>query len=395
MWGARGMAVLGLLGSALVGGSLVPPTPAVAADPQYCDEGRTPPCIVSVTRDGAPIVRSDYPILVDTFTPPDDQHETGFTMNKSSVGYGLGPAELGHVFSVTMNTGSIVPRIVDGWASKGSASRFKNPDGTWGVTVTLEPADMLVACSPTCPYTAPADKHIQYIRMGVSDAAWYSPVESERDDLWGLESYSNINLFWYPPQISLSPAGVVAMTFEMESSHQWVDGSGTTHLFQGQAHMRLPNRVLRRLYGIPNPETMTSGSFTSTSTSGSVASYQEAGDDAWRVDLTGVSFSQRYLTMRRGTIVPTRPTLVRTTRVTPLRGRVAFRASRPRGARVTGYVARCVVVGGLHTVRASAAGSPVVVRGLKPGRAYVCKVRATSRAGAGPWSLGVRMRARP
>jgi hypothetical protein len=233
-----------------------------------------------------------------------------------------------------------------------------------------------------------------YIRMGISDAWWHGDSEAQRDKLWGLESYSNINLFWYPPSITLSPEGLVTMTFAMQNSHQWTDGTGT-HLFTGNAHLRLPNNVLKKLYGIPDPQTMTPGSFTTTSTSGSISSYQESGDDAWRVDLTGVTFSQRYLRLRRGTIVPTRPTNVRAVRVTPYRGRVAFAPARPRGARVTGYRATCRVLNGTHTRSATATRSPVVVTRLKAGRPYTCRVRALSRAGAGTLSVGVRMRARP
>jgi len=397
-WISRALAVSGLLGCLLVTASATQPAQAVELN--WCDEGKTGPCIVSATRDGVDVDRDVYQVTVDRYTGPDALHNTGFTINKAGVTpYGLGADEMGHTFVVTMKTGPVVPRVIDGWGRNGTSQRFHDADGDWAVRVTVHAAHMLMSCEydaavgdTTCPATASVDDELRYVVMRVSDAAWYSDVTSERDKLWGLESYSDIQLFWYPPFIAVAPSGTVTMDFLMQNAHAYNDGTP----FTGTANMRIPNRVLRGLYGIPDPETMTAGSFATSSTSGSVSSYQEAGDDAWRVDLTGVTFSKQHLRLKRGTITPTRPVITRTKRLTGTTGRVAYTLSTPRGAKVTGYEVRCVSAAG-HTVRRSTSTptSPLTVKDLHRRTAYTCKVRAGSKAGWSTWSLGVKLAARP
>lgn len=394
---ARLLTLLSLLVAPLVVASST--QPAKAADPQYCDEGKVAPCIVTAKRDGVDVVRSVYQVSVDTYTPPDDLHETGFTITKAGVSpYGLGADELTHSFEVTMNTGTIVPRVVDGLGIDGSTQRWF-ADGHWNVRITVKPADMLAGCyfdvgvgDTVCPTTATSENVRQYINMRVSDATWYSTIESEKDTLYGLESYSNIELFWYPPNITVSPAGVVQMDFLMQNSHEYADGTD----FIGSAKMRIPNRTMRGLYGIPNPDTMVDGSFTSTTTSGSVSSEQDLADSSWRINLTGATFSEQHLRLKRGVIVPTRPTNLVATRIDAHTGKVAFTKATARGALPTGYKIRCVSGGGhVVTNTKTTPTSPIRIGGLRRGVGYDCRVRATSKAGLGTWSIVERMPARP
>lgn len=388
------MALTGLVGGLMVA-VLTPP--AQAAPVHYCDDGKPAPCLVSVLRNGTPVDRDVYLATVDGYTPPEDKHTTGFTLSKAGVAHGLGPGELGATFTVTMKTGTIKPRVIDGWGRNGRSTRYVDSDGDWAVKIVVKPADMLMSCHDTdgdgvvtCPATAAPADHITYVVMRISDASWHGSTEAARDRLWGLESYSDIQLFWYPPSITTS-GGVVTMDFLMQNAHSYPDGS----TFHGTANMRIPNRVLRDLYGIPAPETMTAGSFTSTSTSGSVASYQETGDDAWRVDLTGVTFSKQHLKLKRGVITPTRPDVTRTKRVSAGSARLTFVTSKPRGARVKGYQVRCVSGGG-HVVQAlkSTTRSPVSISGLRRGAAYTCKLRARSQVGWSTWSFGHKVKSR-
>lgn len=394
-WISRALALTGLVGGLLVA-VLTPP--AQAAPLHYCADGKPAPCLVSVLRNGTPVDRAVYLATVDRYPPPEDKHTTGFTLSKAGVAHGLGPGELGSTFTVTMKTGSIKPRVIDGWGRNGRSTRYRDGDGDWAVKIAVKPADMLMSCGdepgedPThCDETAAPDDHISYVVMRISDASWHGSTEAARDRLWGLESYSDIQLFWYPPTITTSSTGVVTMDFLMQNAHNYPDGS----TFHGTANMRIPNQVLRDLYGIPAPETMTDGSFTSTSTSGSVASYQESGDDAWRVDLTGATFSRQHLKLKRGVITPTRPDLTRSKRLSTTSARLWFVTSKPRGARVKGYQVRCVSGGG-HVVQAlkSTTRSPVSVSGLRRGAAYTCKLRAKSQVGWSTWSLGHKVKSR-
>ena len=375
-------------------------------DPQWCSDGRPVPCIVSATRDGVDLHGSPtYSVSVDTYSGDDVNHYTGYTISN------LGESDLGHTFEVVMRT-HIKPRVVSGWGAQGRTSR-SGPDssGDWTVKVTMKPVKMLNSChnagDPFCPSTAaPGDVRYE-AHAEVSDGSWFSADPDERDKISGLDQFSNINLFWYPPSITTSSAGVVTIDWEMQNSRFWPDG---TTLFKGFANVRLPNAVLRQVYGIPNPETMVDGSFSGTASSGSVASYQETGDDAWRVDLTNATFSfvsprpmagrvasqPAHFKLKRGTITPTRPTITRTTRVGATSGRIAYSLSKPRGAKVTGYDARCVSAGGhVVTKTKTTPTSPISVGGLKRGTSYTCKVRARSKVGPSTWSLGVKLAARP
>jgi hypothetical protein len=151
---------------------------------------------------------------------------------------------------------------------------------------------------------------------------------------------------------------------------------------------------LREVYGIPAPETMTPDSLASSVSGGvgTIHTYQEAGDDAMHVDVSNVSFSLHRLKVRRGTITPTRPSHIVGKRTTQHRARIGFLGSTPRGARVSGYRVRCIATG--SRVAASGRRSPVVVSGLTPGRAYTCRVQATSKAGPSRWSAAVQVRGR-
>ena len=396
----RSLALLGLLSGGLIALAAAP----AQADYRWCGPSVAAPCIVSATRDGVPL--GEFDVNVDTYSGEDVNHYTGFTV------LGLGEADLGHDFEVVMKT-HIKPRVVSGWGAEGRTVRSASADadGAWTVKVTMKPVKMLNSCDgagdPYCPSTAdPSDVRYE-AHAEVSDGSWFSNDASQWDDINGLDQFSNINLFWYPPSISTSSTGVVTIDWEMQNSRYWPGG---TNLFKGFANVRLPNAVLRKVYGIPNPETMTDGSFTGLSSSGSVASHQEFGDDAWRVDLTGATFSfvsprsvagrmaaqPAHLKLKRGTITPTRPTITKTTRISATSAKVAYTLSKARGAKPTGYDARCVSGSGhVVTKTKTTPTSPISLGGFRRGTTYTCKVRARSKAGPSAWSLGVKVAARP
>jgi hypothetical protein len=392
---SRLLGLAGLLGASLVALSSTSPT-AHAAPSDICGVSGPPPCIVSAFRGAVPVDPND--ISVDTYSDPTEAaHNTGFTIS------GLDTGDLSATYTVTMRT-HFKPRVISMSGAYVSTSRYID-DGVWYAVVQATPVEILESCDnptePYCPTTAsPDDAQIQ-LQGNINDAYWYP---DNPDALHGLDQFSNINLFWYPPTISTSSTGVVTMDFLMENSRFYSGGA----LFEGEAQIRLPNRVLREFYGIPNPETMVDGSFTSISTSGTVSSYQEVSGDAWRVDVSDITFpatsprvasrgtGERHLKLRRGVIVPTRPKDLVGTRVATNAARLAFTLSTPRGANVTGYQGRCVSPGG-HVVShlKTEPTSPVRVGGLRAGVPYSCKVRAKSKAGYGPWSVSDSVPRRP
>ncbi|HSJ20713.1 MAG TPA: fibronectin type III domain-containing protein [Nocardioidaceae bacterium] len=403
MRAVRMLAVAGLVGSGLVtagttGGA------AVAADAELGWCATSPaPCIVSATREGATVTASDpaWGVGGTSFTRSGSRTISFHVENKAGPDpFELGPGALDDRWVITLDTGTLVPRVVTGHGKDATTTRTADGDGTYHLTVRATPVLVVEDCHAsvwpwTCDTTATKER-IGYLDGQVTDYGTWTDV-AQRNAMYGLDYWTDITVTSVPPEIVPDLAsGEELLLVRMAAPHFRTDG---TTLFKGSSELRIPNAFLKESYGIPNPATMTGVSLAPVVSGGvgTIRVSQSAAGDAMLVDVEDVTFSTRVLRVRRGTIVPTRPTNGRAVRVAPHRGRVAFTKSRPRGAKVIGYRARCVAVRGTHVVTATKTvpTSPVVVRKLRSGRAYDCKVRATSRAGASPWSTAVRMRARP
>ena len=108
-----------------------------------------------------------------------------------------------------------------------------------------------------------------------------------------------------------------------------------------------------------------------------------------RTTLTRV---KRTIQVRVGHITPTKPVITRATRVSGRRIWLRHTLSTPRGAKVTGYVARCVNGSSVLKGTASATATGIAVAGLRAAKAYDCRVAATSKVGRSAWSTWVHVR---
>ena len=82
---------------------------------------------------------------------------------------------------------------------------------------------------------------------------------------------------------------------------------------------------------------------------------------------------------------PAAATALKVSRVGKGTVKVAFKAARNHGARITKYTATCRSSAGAAKSKAGKS-SPIVVNGLNKGKAYRCTVKATNRRGTGPQS---------
>lgn len=435
MRAARALVAIGLFLSALVGATVAAGGGAASADTipstpvPWCSDDPTPPCFVTGTHDGDTMKGNpNWSLSGQSFTL-EGAKEISFLVEYDADGPGgafpsadLGFGALDDSFVIRVDTGTTVPRLVTGKGTGVATSRIDDGDGTYQVVISAQPVTVSGQCDQSAwPWTcwewatwSDAAENGQwdgYLDGQISDFGQWTDVAS-REATYGMDYWTNVAATDVPPQVVEDPAnpGYYFLQVNLANRRFYEDGST---LVQGTGRMRIPNSFLQLAYGIPNPATMTGSSLVGTLSGGGAGTidvHQNAAGTAMMVDFDGVAFpaattpharlakaasSVRTLKVRRGTIVPTRPHGVHAKRVSAHRGKVVFDPASPRGARITGYQARCVRLDGTGPVVDRASGSPVVVTGLVRGRAYDCRVRATSRAGSGPWSAPVRLRARP
>ena len=67
----------------------------------------------------------------------------------------------------------------------------------------------------------------------------------------------------------------------------------------------------------------------------------EPGNTGVQVNISGMTFSRRKLTIKLGHVTPHAPTHVKAMRVGGSSAKVTFKAAKPRGQKVTGYQVSC------------------------------------------------------
>lgn len=373
---------------------------------EMCTDGGPRPCVASILRNGeVPGEGWTFYGIVDTSTPPDGVPTTSVmfdvwreTETRSSAE--LGAASLGDTWQVTLDMGTVVPRGVGGNARDVTVVRSKT-DGTYTVQVTGHPVTRSGQCDPYtyCPeYSENPDPHGNQdwmARFGVTvhDFANFDDQQIQ-DAVYGTDVFSNVAVTSIPPHVRHDDeTGLDYLAIEMRNRHFLEDG---VTVFQGHMEVRIPNEFLRRWYGIPNPELMTTESLDPEMSgraagSGTISVTQDTAGDATVVLIDGVTFSHRVLRIKRGVIVPTRPGNFITHRITPSSSELFFTNAEARGAKVRGHEARCTPTRGNKPVVTELGGSaPIIIDGLAPGTKYDCHVRGLSKAGPGPWSKMMR-----
>lgn len=391
----RSKAILATAALILGAGHAVVLTPTTAASTATSAGGSTSPwcadrpapCLEGLWRDGVAITSTDptYSFsFIDDWEPPTGGFWWQFMKNG---GYDMGSAELGHTFRARVYTDSVESRTAFGFAEGVDVDHVPNVGAGFRVDITVRPVSMIFSCTAsgggtTCPHAGDPEDTIQAMAYGTVDNGNWWGAPSIRDQVKGLELFTNVHVVSTPPQFSVASDGTTAMSVLLQNSHEYSDGT----LFEGFAHYRVPHRLLREGFGIPDPGTMT-GSSLVTTVSGTTATANFSQDgDAVTVGVDDITFSKRRLRVETGTITPTTPKDVRATRLTGRTARVAFDASRARGARVRGYTAQCQRPSGADREAVNVAESPARVRGLTPGLAYECRVRARSEVGPSRWS---------
>lgn len=364
--------------------------PAHAADVErWCGPGVARPCIVSVKKNGTALDSTSSDVTVSTLDT--SAGYPNFTLIVNGQPDVPPSAPLPDVWSVVLDTGaSFEPQRIIGINGLDDIDIWT--DSTTGhhmVRLTAQAVMWAAGCdsSGAWPWPCPTVATDSYplLETEIADI-------DDADDFVGF--YAGTNVTFNGIFMEHKADGTPYLSTEAVAPHYQHDG---TTLVKGDIRFRVPYRMARNAFGIPDPDTVVPGSFAGTingsETAGSFAVSQDPDGNGLFIDVTGFTFSLKRVKVARGVIVPTRNLITKTVRATGTRGKVTFTRSKPRGARVTGYQARCVA--GSHVVLAGGGFPTIAVTGLHRGHAYDCRTRARSKAGPGPWSAIKRIPARP
>lgn len=337
--------------------------------------------VLSATRNGA-----DATSLVTTNCfSLDGANYVSWGVAAPGGGNDLGTAARGDAYVITIDTGTTIPRVTDTRGSDVTVSRLQTGDGHWHVRVSAKPVLLTEGCSNAAtPWSCPAVATKEwdgYLGGQVTDyGTWADPAQ--RAAFFGMDYSSNIDLGTIPPQIVPDPDSDAEMLFiELAAPHLRTDGST---VFIGDARIVIPNAFLKEVYEIDDPSSLTTlGLDPDLSGKGAGKSTVADIGGALQVDIAGLTFSQRDLTIARGTIAPARPKKLTTKRTSASTAKLGYAKAKSRGSKVTGYAITCSARTGRHTVRAKDTKPATTVKRLRAGVAYDCKVRATSKAGKG------------
>jgi hypothetical protein len=387
----------GIAGAALVSAFLSLAGPVAQASgfaPLCSDPSATGVvCLVSATRDG---VDASSRVYVSTDTSSGWWLGMYYVGNISG-GEDLGASELGHTWTITINTRANVPRVSSVYGTPGTVQRtVSGADHVIAITSTpVKFADNSFCNSITavCPVQSLQDWTL--LQGEVDDPRWvpYSTVSPSAWD--GANTWTNIEETFFPPILGAGGA----LSVQVSNSHLWHDGT----LVHGFLVQELPYALLKAVMGVDDPASLSGSGVVTTISAGGSGTFAVTLNDAvgiLTVAASDITFSKRVVTIKHGVIVPRAGVVSRAYRTaahTTVDARVLHGVS--RGSRVLGYQVRCLRYVGTHltTVRYGTSTSPakllIAVGRVPTGGRVVCEVRVRSKAGYGPWSKPVSVRA--
>jgi hypothetical protein len=372
------LAALCLVASGLAVALTSSPASAEVFKERWCTD-KPAPCLLSATRNGVALTAADPDISVEMIGAQNtaDFKYTAFLVRSTS-----GVLDLTDTYSLTFDLGDkVVPDYTESYTSRPDVDRIDDGDGTHKLTITGKPVLLTYGCNDSYPSVCPTTATDQTYEFSGEIQQLKTNFELRGFDR--SQSVDSVNgIFLETP-----PGAAPYLTSDWANSHFQTDG---TTVVRGQARFRIPYSLLESSFGVPDPETMVSSSIVG-SVNGNPADFdftQDPDGGGVYVDIAGVTFSNKTIKVKRGKITPTRTKLISAKRKAPQKAKLVFERSTPRGAKVTGYQARCVSGRSVETAKAKrrAFRTGMVVLGLTPGRTYSCAVRALSKAGPGKYS---------
>ena len=357
-------------------------------------------CIVSVTKDGAPVTPVDYNTDGSYDNPYVDLIGAGDVRFGADTivitGGGAGSNEIGsidpnHTWVFTVNTGAIDPNEMYGNV-RDTALSFGGSAATGHTfTLTFKPAPIAWRIGdPTfsCSYdggcgddTTVADTvYDGFVTGYVTDDASSGLGAGEIADRHGLVAS-------YNAQDAYTFYDIDTNTLEVRMANPHLASTGPDVPATGYFDTHLPNAYLIDVLGVPDPSSLTGGSLTvvraGSSTSVPFTVTHESGGVG--IHISGITFSRPRYKIHPKPTPPGTPRWGSVHRTGAHAVTVSFRKPRADGGKpVSGYAARCRHgAGAWHAARA--AHSPITVTAL-PAGSISCQVRAKNTIGWGHWN---------
>jgi hypothetical protein len=247
----------------------------------------------------------------------------------------LNPADR---YSITINTKAILPG--ETFARGSDVKVDRQLDGLGHHLVTFEQNPVRVAddsctgagaCTMTATRTLPG-----YLDGHIDNLAHISDPDDEAA-MRGFDLASNID--WVSSPLELD---YVTNSIFLRVNNAHFESDGST-VIQGLAEFKLPFPMLRRLYHVDDPASLTPAAFSVTGAGGAATTTVEVDPDGEtvRVDIDGITFSKKRLRITGDT----RPTRPRTSRAiaSPRRGARSASIPRIRAARACASTGHCAV----------------------------------------------------
>lgn len=396
---------------------LVGSTPATADDPdpipawgqEWPTCGQPPDtdgryCVISVTRNG---------VAPDTPPPGDGEWEAPYVdlIGDGDVRFGVyhwirsgddlelvGDVDPDAEWVYTVNTGSIRPREVYGHIRDVDLALGGNAGTGWTFELTLKPVPIAWNWGDTgggedgplpCSYdggcgddsTVAGLVYDGFVTGYVTDDAGSGLTPAEIVARTGyVNAYNAQDAYWYYDMLANS------IVVRMANVHLTY-GPPAPEPATGFFETFIPNAMLVNTLQIPDPASLTAGSFTVRRGTGSTevpfTLVQESG--GIRIKIAHITFSRQQLRIKPNPSRPGVPRWGAVKRASAHAVKVRFQAPyADGGAAVTSYTARCRR-GSQAWHRATGSGSPLTVRGV-PRKPVRCQVRAVNRIGPSLWS---------
>lgn len=362
-------------------------------------------CIVSVKKNGFAVPPVDYGTNGVYDDPYVDSNAVGegfvrFGLYKTTVSSGgvdsVGDVDPTATWEYVVNTGSIRPRELYGNIRNVTFSTSGSPSsGGYEFTLTFKPTPIAWVWPPDadgdgyadCSYdggcgddtTAAGLDYDGFVTGYVTDLSGSGLSPSEIADRTGYVHVYNAQDAYeiYDPDTN-------SIEVRMANPHLRMDGVTPA---TGSYQSFLPDAMLINDMNVPDPTTLTTGSFRITRVGSTAAPLttitREAG--GVRITIDDIHFSTPRYRIRPKVTTPGAPRRVKVTKPSAHSAKVSFKRPLANGgAAITKYQARCQKGSGAwHT--GSAGSSPIVVKSLPRG-VVSCQVRAVNRLGGGTWS---------